>query len=40
MKNKIENGEEWCIVPKGHVWIEGDNYFHSRDSNTFGPVFF
>ncbi|KZT12811.1 LexA/Signal peptidase [Laetiporus sulphureus 93-53] len=25
-------------VPKGHVWVEGDEPFHSEDSNTFGPV--
>lgn len=26
-----------CIVPPGHIWVEGDN-IHSRDSNDFGPV--
>ncbi|KAJ2769073.1 hypothetical protein IWQ57_003263 [Coemansia nantahalensis] len=25
-------------VPKGHCWIEGDESFHSSDSNSFGPV--
>ncbi|EEB07708.1 inner membrane peptidase complex catalytic subunit 2 [Schizosaccharomyces japonicus yFS275] len=25
-------------IPKGHVWIEGDEQFHSVDSNSFGPV--
>lgn len=25
-------------VPEGHIWVEGDEYFHSKDSNTFGPV--
>ncbi|KAL1923399.1 uncharacterized protein VTP21DRAFT_8379 [Calcarisporiella thermophila] len=25
-------------IPKGHCWVEGDETFHSRDSNTFGPV--
>ncbi|KAG1446831.1 hypothetical protein G6F56_009452 [Rhizopus delemar] len=25
-------------IPQGHCWIEGDEAFHSRDSNTFGPV--
>ncbi|EPT02753.1 hypothetical protein FOMPIDRAFT_142009 [Fomitopsis schrenkii] len=25
-------------VPVGHAWVEGDEYFHSEDSNTFGPV--
>ncbi|KAI9282938.1 peptidase S24/S26A/S26B/S26C [Umbelopsis sp. AD052] len=25
-------------VPKGHCWVEGDERFHSRDSNAFGTV--
>jgi len=25
-------------VPTGHIWIEGDEPFHSDDSNLFGPV--
>ncbi|BFZ55345.1 hypothetical protein PYCC9005_002385 [Savitreella phatthalungensis] len=25
-------------VPQGHVWVEGDERFHSTDSNTYGPV--
>jgi len=25
-------------IPPGHVWIEGDEHFHSEDSNWFGPV--
>ena len=25
-------------VPKGHVWLEGDNTNHSYDSNRVGPV--
>jgi len=25
-------------VPKGHVWIQGDNVYASRDSRHFGPV--
>ncbi|CCM04825.1 uncharacterized protein FIBRA_07018 [Fibroporia radiculosa] len=25
-------------VPQGHAWVEGDEAFHSEDSNTFGPV--
>ncbi|GAA5876033.1 hypothetical protein JCM16303_007000 [Sporobolomyces ruberrimus] len=30
--------EKTIRIPKGHCWIEGDEQFHSRDSNTFGPV--
>lgn len=25
-------------VLRNHVWVEGDNAFHSIDSNTFGPI--
>ncbi|CAO3624409.1 unnamed protein product [Cunninghamella echinulata] len=25
-------------IPKGHCWVEGDEAFHSRDSNSFGTV--
>ncbi|KAF8426901.1 peptidase S24/S26A/S26B/S26C [Tirmania nivea] len=25
-------------VPKGHLWVEGDEGFHSRDSNDYGPI--
>lgn len=25
-------------VPRNHLWVEGDNTFHSIDSNTFGPL--
>lgn len=27
-----------ATVPRNHLWVEGDNLFHSVDSNTFGPV--
>ncbi|XP_070549696.1 mitochondrial inner membrane protease subunit 1-like [Ptychodera flava] len=26
------------FVPRGHVWIEGDNSLNSTDSRTYGPV--
>jgi len=25
-------------IPGGHVWVEGDEPFHTLDSNSFGPV--
>jgi len=25
-------------VPRGHIWVEGDEHFRSDDSNLFGPV--
>ena len=29
---------EHVVIPKGHVWIIGDNASASRDSRTYGPV--
>jgi inner membrane protease subunit 1 len=29
---------EHIIVPKGHVWVCGDNLTASRDSRVYGPV--
>ncbi|CAL1399717.1 unnamed protein product [Linum trigynum] len=26
------------VVPRGHVWIQGDNIYNSKDSRDFGPV--
>lgn len=26
------------LVPRGHVWLEGDNSENSIDSRTYGPV--
>ncbi|KAG7595115.1 LexA/Signal peptidase-like superfamily [Arabidopsis thaliana x Arabidopsis arenosa] len=26
------------LVPKGHVWIQGDNLYASTDSRHFGPI--
>lgn len=26
------------IIPRNHLWVEGDNEFHSIDSNNFGPI--
>ncbi|KAI9083550.1 hypothetical protein K1719_034492 [Acacia pycnantha] len=27
-----------AVVPMGHVWIQGDNIYASRDSRHFGPI--
>ncbi|KAF2201965.1 LexA/Signal peptidase, partial [Delitschia confertaspora ATCC 74209] len=32
-------GKKGCLeVPYGHVWVEGDNWRGSFDSNDFGPI--
>ncbi|ORY69321.1 signal peptidase, partial [Leucosporidium creatinivorum] len=25
-------------IPAGHCWVEGDERYHSRDSNAYGPI--
>ena len=30
--------EAWVRVPKGHVWLAGDNASNSTDSRDYGPV--
>lgn len=27
-----------ALIPRNHLWVEGDNSFHSIDSNSFGPI--
>jgi inner membrane protease subunit 1 len=29
---------QWIKVPKGHVWLQGDNMSNSTDSRMYGPV--
>ncbi|KAI0080236.1 LexA/Signal peptidase [Panus rudis PR-1116 ss-1] len=29
---------EHVLVPRGHVWVMGDNAAQSRDSRTYGPL--
>ncbi|KAF1994499.1 LexA/Signal peptidase [Amniculicola lignicola CBS 123094] len=31
-------GVEGILVPYNHIWVEGDNWRKSYDSNDFGPV--
>ena len=36
--NRIYPFKERIIVPKGHVWLAGDNPSNSTDSRMYGPV--
>lgn len=38
--DRLGMGEVGTVVkvPIGHVWVEGDNWRESLDSNDFGPV--
>lgn len=35
--DEIKNNSTQVAIPRGHVWVEGDN-LHSIDSKNFGPV--
>ncbi|KAH6562969.1 hypothetical protein BSLG_002645 [Batrachochytrium salamandrivorans] len=37
-KDPRQSNPEWIKIPKGTVWIQGDNFENSRDSREFGPV--
>jgi inner membrane protease subunit 2 len=34
----LRNKEKPVPIPAGHCWVEGDEAFHSIDSNAFGVV--
>lgn len=34
----VWEGREWVTIPKGHVWLAGDNASNSTDSRDYGPV--
>eukprot|EP00257_Ricinus_communis_P016708 XP_015574965.1 mitochondrial inner membrane protease subunit 1 [Ricinus communis] len=35
---KNSDASNTVVVPKGHIWIEGDNVYDSNDSRKFGAV--
>uniref|UniRef100_A0A6N2LXW7 Peptidase S26 domain-containing protein n=1 Tax=Salix viminalis TaxID=40686 RepID=A0A6N2LXW7_SALVM len=35
---KNSDRTETIVVPKGHIWVEGDNIYNSKDSRNFGAV--
>eukprot|EP00842_Homolaphlyctis_polyrhiza_P007041 jgi/Hompol1/926/HPOL_005460-RA len=37
-KDPTEAEPEWIVVPKGTVWLLGDNLPNSNDSRLYGPV--
>ena len=38
VRTRSLHSQELTVIPPGHAWVEGDEKFHSRDSNFFGPV--
>jgi len=34
----LEMSKQHCLVPEGHVWVQGDNATASIDSRTYGPL--
>jgi inner membrane protease subunit 1 len=37
--DRVKTGfNSYEIVPRGHVWLEGDNTTNSSDSRSYGPV--
>lgn len=36
--DKVKSGIFPYVVPRGHIWLEGDNRDNSSDSRAYGPV--
>ncbi|KAI8990808.1 peptidase S24/S26A/S26B/S26C, partial [Mycotypha africana] len=37
-KDPTAEEREYLTVPRGHIWVGGDNLSMSKDSRTYGPV--
>ncbi|KAK4683852.1 hypothetical protein P7C73_g6365, partial [Tremellales sp. Uapishka_1] len=37
-QHKRRGENQWVRIPKGHVWLQGDNMSNSTDSRMYGPV--
>ena len=35
---RTRDADSCHTIPRGHLWVEGENASNSRDSNLFGPV--
>lgn len=38
VKTRHPYPKEIVHIPRNHLWVEGDNVYHSIDSNNFGPI--
>lgn len=40
MQNLSQNSYKFkdVVIPRGHVWVEGDNTSNSSDSRHYGPI--
>ncbi|EIW67974.1 hypothetical protein TREMEDRAFT_69505 [Tremella mesenterica DSM 1558] len=38
LRSRRKGEGQWVKIPKGHVWLQGDNISNSTDSRMYGPV--
>lgn len=34
----VAPSDEHVVIPRGHIWVQGDNADNSRDSRYYGPL--